>query len=95
MKFPIEDLDLSSYADEDTSSSSNTTYHLYGISHHSGYMSGGHYVADIKNVSGNGKWYHCDDSYVSSIVEPDNQGSSPYVLFYYRSDLAKNFKSKI
>ena len=42
MKFPIEDLDLSSYADEDTSSSSNTTYHLYGISHHSGYMSGGH-----------------------------------------------------
>ena len=56
--FPEKGLDLSSYTDNTEVSDSKTTYNLYGISHHSGYMSGGHYVADIKNVSGDGKWYH-------------------------------------
>lgn len=87
MKFPIKDLDLSSYTENEDVDISKTKYHLYGISHHSGYMSGGHYVADIKNVEGGGKWHNCNDSYVSSITDPDNSGSSPYVLFYYRSDL--------
>lgn len=95
VKFPVEDLDLSKYSENDNADTSEHTYHLYGISHHSGYMSGGHYVADIKNVSGDGKWYHCDDSYISSITEPDNCGSSPYVLFYYRSDIAKQFQNKL
>ena len=95
VKFPVTDLDLSSYTENSKEDEANTTYHLYGISHHSGYMSGGHYVADIKNVSGNSQWYHCDDSYVSSITEPDNSGSSPYVLFYYRSDLEKKYRTKL
>ena len=58
VKFPATDLDLSSYTENSKEDESNTTYHLYGISHHSGFMSGGHYVADIKNVSGNGQWHH-------------------------------------
>lgn len=56
--FPDEGLDLSCYSDNNEISDSKMTYNLYGISHHSGYMSGGHYVADIKNVSGDGKWHH-------------------------------------
>lgn len=58
VKFPIEDLDLSDYNDNSNIDSSQATYDLYGISHHSGYMSGGHYVADILNVPGDKKWYH-------------------------------------
>jgi ubiquitin C-terminal hydrolase len=94
VKFPIEKLDLSPYSDNEEVDSDKTTYHLYGISHHSGYMSGGHYVADIKNVWGDGKWHHCNDNWVNSLVDPSGSGSSPYVLFYYRSDLMKK-SSKI
>lgn len=58
VKFPTEGLDLSPYTDNTKIDDEKTSYNLYGISHHSGYMSGGHYVADIKNVSGDKKWYH-------------------------------------
>ena len=58
VKFPVTGLDLSDYSDNDEVSSDKMKYDLYGISHHSGYLSGGHYVADILNVSGDGKWYH-------------------------------------
>mmetsp|Transcript_19568 Transcript_19568/g.22769 ORF Transcript_19568/g.22769 Transcript_19568/m.22769 type:complete len:89 (-) Transcript_19568:289-555(-) len=58
VKFPVNDLDLSRYTEVEIDDTSKVKYHLYGISHHSGYMSGGHYFADIKNVSGNGSWYH-------------------------------------
>lgn len=58
VKFPIEGLDLAKFTDNKKLDDSESTYNLYGISHHSGYMSGGHYVADICNVTGNGKWYH-------------------------------------
>lgn len=95
VKFPIEDLDLSDYSDNSNIESSQATYDLYGISHHSGYMSGGHYVADILNVPGDKKWYHWDDAYVNSMTEADNSGSSPYVLFYYRKDIMKKYSSKL
>lgn len=95
VKFPIEDLDLSDYTENSNIESSDATYNLYGISHHSGYMSGGHYVADILNVPGDKKWYHWDDSYVTSMSEADNSGSSPYVLFYYRQDIMKKYSSKL
>lgn len=94
VKFPIKSLDLSDYSDNEEVSASKMKYSLYGISHHSGYMSGGHYVADIKNMTGDKKWHHWDDSFVSSLTEPSNSGSSPYVLFYYRSDIVKS-ESKI
>jgi ubiquitin C-terminal hydrolase len=81
--FPVTGLNLSEYC----VGSSFATYNLYGISHHSGYMGGGHYVADTLN---NGKWYHCDDSNASkSYSDPQGSGDSPYVLFYARSDMAK------
>ena len=80
--FPMTGLNLSELCEDGGSS----TYNLYGISHHSGYMGGGHYVADILNSDG--KWYHCDDSHAdASYSDPQGGGSSPYLLFYARSDL--------
>ena len=81
VSFPITGLNLSEYCSKDISSE----YNLYGISHHSGYMGGGHYVADIKNSDG--KWYHCDDSHASaSRSDPSSSGASQYLLFYVRTD---------
>jgi len=65
----------------DHSSKQRALYDLYGVSHHSGSLSGGHYVCDVKNVA-EGKWYRCNDSHVSSIASPDTSSSSAYVLFY-------------
>lgn len=58
MNFPVNGLNLSDFTE-----TSCKEYNLFGISHHSGYMGGGHYVADIKNSDG--RWYHCDDSHAS------------------------------
>ncbi len=79
--FPISGLNLSDYC-----ATKQSEYNLFGISHHSGYMGGGHYVADILNSDG--KWYHCDDSHASaSYSPPSGSGSSPYLLFYGRNDI--------
>ena len=37
------------------------TYKLYGISHHSGSLHGGHYIGDVMNLD-DGTWYNCNDS---------------------------------
>lgn len=36
-------------------------YKLYGISHHSGTLHGGHYIGDVMNID-DGTWYNCNDS---------------------------------
>jgi ubiquitin C-terminal hydrolase len=38
-------------------------YELYGIVHHSGSLSGGHYVSEVK--TGDGRWYRCNDSSIT------------------------------
>ena len=59
-----------------------SNYKLYGISHHSGSLYGGHYIAEVQNVD-NGNWYNCNDSFVSKQGKSyDNQSASAYVLFY-------------
>ena len=60
-------------------------YKLYAISHHSGSLYGGHYVADAIRQ---GKWHHFNDSCVSS-GEPASSSSSAYVLFYARGEDAR------
>ena len=88
IELPYEDFDLYPFLhDECLILNPCTKYHLYGVSLHSGGIGGGHYVANVKNISGDGKWYNCDDSYTGVIEEPQHSGSSPYVLFYYRDDL--------
>ena len=80
VKFPITGLDLTEY----TFNTQASQYNLYGISHHSGYMGGGHYTAEIRSEA-DGNWHNCDDGHVSKLYsEPSSSGSSPYVLFYVR-----------
>lgn len=55
-------------------------YDLYGVSHHKGSLTSGHYVADCFEE---GNWHRFDDSSVSGITPPRNS-SSAYVLFYSR-----------
>lgn len=56
-------------------------YQLYGITHHSGSLYGGHYISEVFNF-GDRKWYNCNDSHVSRASNPDTSSSSAYVLFY-------------
>lgn len=55
-------------------------YKLYGISHHSGTLNGGHYIGDVLNLDTE-TWYCCNDSRCSK-SSPDTSSASAYVLFY-------------
>jgi ubiquitin C-terminal hydrolase len=57
-----------------------TDYELYGIVHHSGSLTGGHYVSEVK--TGDGRWYLCNDSSITQIQLPREWSTSAYVLFY-------------
>ena len=39
-------------------------------------------------MTGDKKWYEWDDINVRSISEPLVSGKGPYVLFYFRTDIA-------
>jgi len=83
--FP-ETLDMRPYAPHSTHSSKDKAlYQLYGISHHSGSLYGGHYICEVYNFSDK-RWYNCNDSHVSRIASPSTSSSSAYVLFYVRKD---------
>ena len=76
-------LDMSPYGPHSTHESKNYAkrYTLYGISHHSGTLNGGHYIGQVKDFDEN-KWYLCNDSSCSSSKGPDSSSSSAYVLFF-------------
>ena len=57
---------------------SSKTYVLKGISHHTGTLYFGHYIAECKEDS---TWYCFDDSRAYS-VSPPSSSSSAYLLFY-------------
>ena len=44
-------------------------YKLYGISHHSGTLYGGHYIGEVSNLD-TGAWYNCNDSHCSKTSAP-------------------------
>ncbi|CAH8272862.1 unnamed protein product [Arabidopsis lyrata] len=81
VNFPIQDLDLSKYVKNKNGQS--YLYELYAISNHYGGLGGGHYTAYAKLIDDN-KWYHFDDSHVSSVNESEIKNSAAYVLFYRR-----------
>jgi ubiquitin C-terminal hydrolase len=66
------------------SKNENTVYELYGISHHSGSLYGGHYTSEVmyKDRHGKKQWYECNDSNVKPISGPDLKSHTAYVLFY-------------
>lgn len=53
-------------------------YSLYGISHHTGSLNFGHYVANCKE---DGIWYCFDDSRAYTVEAP-SRSSTAYILFY-------------
>jgi ubiquitin carboxyl-terminal hydrolase 6/32 len=63
-------------------------YDLYGVVHHQGALSGGHYVASLKSEL-DGQWRLFNDAQVYEIHKKDVVDSSAYILFYIRRDVAK------
>ena len=95
VEFPIENLDMKKYMSEHASrENSKYEYDLYGISHQSGDLSGGHYTACTKNIR-NKMWYSFNDLNVNHI--PDNKLQSKlvtreaYILMYKRRSKQANF----
>ncbi|MCL7044181.1 hypothetical protein MKW94_030699 [Papaver nudicaule] len=86
VNFPIRNLDLSKYVRSKDDPLSHF-YELYAISNHYGGLGGGHYSAYAK-LEGD-KWYHFDDSHVSSVNEDEIKTSAAYVLFYRRVEVER------
>jgi len=60
-------------------------YDLYGVVHHQGALSGGHYVASLKSEI-DGKWRLFNDAQIYEISDNDVVDASAYILFYIRKD---------
>ncbi|CAH8342898.1 unnamed protein product [Eruca vesicaria subsp. sativa] len=59
-------------------------YKLFGIIVHSGFSpESGHYYAYVKNPSG--RWYCCNDSFVSPSTLQEVLSKKAYILFFIRS----------
>uniref|UniRef100_A0A8H8CI78 ubiquitinyl hydrolase 1 n=1 Tax=Psilocybe cubensis TaxID=181762 RepID=A0A8H8CI78_PSICU len=58
-------------------------YDLFGVDEHMGGLGGGHYRAYASNHL-TGKWYHFDDSYVTTARPSDAVNPNAYLLFYRR-----------
>jgi hypothetical protein len=67
---------------------SSMLYDLYGVVHHQGALSGGHYVASLKSEV-DGQWRLYNDAQIYEIHPRDVVDSSAYILFYIRRDVAK------
>jgi uncharacterized UBP type Zn finger protein len=65
---------------------SEMLYDLYGVVHHQGALSGGHYVASLKSET-DGQWRLFNDAQVYEIHSRDVVDSSAYILFYIRRDV--------
>lgn len=63
-------------------------YDLYGVVHHQGALSGGHYVASLRSEV-DGHWRLFNDAQVYEIHARDVVDSSAYILFYIRRDVSK------
>lgn len=78
--------DASSHMNDDNGRGEKL-YDLYGVVHHQGALSGGHYVASLKSDI-DGQWRLFNDAQVYEIHSRDVVDSSAYILFYIRRDVA-------
>lgn len=77
VEYPLKGLQIKNLKKNNT-----TSFSLYGIVHHRGVLSGGHYIAYTKNAL-NGKWYEFnDDDIVHCPNETDIVDGGAYILFY-------------
>eukprot|EP00934_Nitzschia_sp_Nitz4_P003844 Nitzschia sp. Nitz4//scaffold66_size103028//37925//43391//NITZ4_004496-RA/size103028-snap-gene-0.138-mRNA-1//-1//CDS//3329556344//3834//frame0 len=65
---------------------SEMLYDLYGVVHHHGALSGGHYVASLKSET-DGQWRLFNDAQIFEIHSRDVVDSNAYILFYIRRDV--------
>ena len=61
-------------------------YDLYGVVHHQGALSGGHYVASLKSEF-DGKWHLFNDDKIYEMLSREVVDPSAYILFYMRRDV--------
>lgn len=66
---------------------SENLYDLYGVVHHQGALSGGHYVASLKSDI-DGQWRLFNDAQIYEIHSRDVVDATAYILFYIRRDVA-------
>jgi len=78
---PNEKTDFSSTED----GRSESLYDLYGVVHHQGALSTGHYVASLRSEI-DGKWRLFNDALVYELTSKEVVDSSAYILFYVRRD---------
>lgn len=88
--YPVRDLDMSPYIDDDSPYKNNSKYHLFSVNcHHSlgnfNTINFGHYTSMVKSINDN-CWYHYDDSTPVEKVISDTQliNKNAYLLFYYK-----------
>ncbi|KAL7557711.1 hypothetical protein ACA910_018505 [Epithemia clementina (nom. ined.)] len=75
--------------DSNNPKDSSKLYDLYGVIHHQGALSGGHYVASLKSEIDN-QWRLFNDAQIYEIHARDVIDASAYILFYMRRDVAKS-----
>lgn len=80
--FPLTELDLSKYIKGYNPDS--YVYDLFGVCNHMGYVSGGHYTAFVKNISG--QWIHYNDNIVEIIQNDNIISPMAYCLFYRKKN---------
>lgn len=91
------DIDASDASQHNSSNKNNSSissddgrqhmlYDLYGVVHHQGALSGGHYVASLKSDI-DGQWRLFNDSTIYEIHSRDVVDSTAYILFYIRRDV--------
>ena len=81
--FPAHNLDFNALIPKQTEGKSYK-YNLFGIVHHNGCLSSGHYYAEVKYNFDGEKWFRCNDLFVNEINKPKLSGETPYILFYAR-----------
>jgi len=91
INFPINNLNISDYIDQNSPDIDKCKYNLIGVNNHislGGYLSCnyGHYTSAVKNRYDN-KWYLFDDSTLTELeTEKQLVNNNAYLLFYYRNN---------
>jgi len=65
---------------------SESLYDLYGVVHHQGALSTGHYVASLRSET-DGKWRLFNDAQVYELGSKEVVDATAYILFYVRRDV--------
>jgi len=91
IKYPIYDLDMSKYFNDESPYKNKSKYNLLGVNLHKGFgpngINSGHYTSIVKNRFDN-NWYLFNDEHdlIKATQKDDLQNENAYMLFYYRND---------